>query len=524
MVALPCLDHGVDGVPRVPSSGPSLDKVEVFKNTENQTLIKRNKLVMAEDTKFRIAVARRLVSHSDTLLDTFLELDQDGSGTVSRKEFKTGMKYKFGIHLSPSQMDLICGGKFGSGTNRIRYTDFTQFIRDTCKTFPLTSSAYGSGLELSMLNSAGTCLIVPDEEDNTNVIRAINRKLRSRATANLPITQMFLSVDLDRDGKISVSDFRDWLEMVGFRISNKKAREILGSEHLDVDGKVDFHGFASFVRALSPVRTLMAWEKLDEESARRERIVASAVARAAKDAMRMSVEKHIDDERKNSELLTELTFQLQMKKTNFVKAFSSFDEDGDGRVSCEEMAKALRDSGMGVSEERARKLIKAFDVTGDGKLAKWEFIQMCTNKFKGDDIDEEEEEEKGGDKIEEDKGDDSNDVSIEDRRKGIYSNEIAQFDDDEDLEIQQAVDNLDVDDVELLREFRKLLNEEKRKLRKTFQAMDKNGNKKLSTEEMKEGFTRLGLKCDDAVCSKLVQKFDLDGSGDIAYYEFVRMI
>ena len=86
------------------------------------------------------------------------------------------------------------------------------------------------------------------------------------------------------------------------------------------------------------------------------------------------------------------------------------------------------------------------------------------------------------------------------------------------------MDNLDVDDVELLREFRKLLNEEKRKLRKTFQAMDKNGNKKLSTEEMKEGFTRLGLKCDDAVCSKLVQKFDLDGSGDIAYYEFVRMI
>ena len=53
----------------------------------------------SQDSLFRVAVCRRLLSHSDTLLDTFLELDSNGSGSVSRREFKQGLGHKFGEPL-----------------------------------------------------------------------------------------------------------------------------------------------------------------------------------------------------------------------------------------------------------------------------------------------------------------------------------------------------------------------------------------------------------------------------------------
>lgn len=65
----------------------------------------------------------------------------------------------------------------------------------------------------------------------------------------------------------------------------------------------------------------------------------------------------------------------------------------------------------------------------------------------------------------------------------------------------------------------RMKDEEVRNLKEIFSAMDKNGDGQLSLEEVKEGMLKIGL--DSSMIEDLFKKMDTDGSGTIAYTEFL---
>ena len=84
---------------------------------------------------------------------------------------------------------------------------------------------------------------------------------------------------------------------------------VLG-DYLSKDGEVHLAGFSQLLKAIEPTRQVMPWEVLDEESLRRERTVAKAMAKAARKAMEYAVTKCVDDAMTDSKILFELQENL----------------------------------------------------------------------------------------------------------------------------------------------------------------------------------------------------------------------
>ena len=60
---------------------------------------------------------------------------------------------------------------------------------------------------------------------------------------------------------------------------------------------------------------------------------------------------------------------------------------------------------------------------------------------------------------------------------------------------------------------------EEEKLLNTFKMLDKDGSGKISKEEIKKALNNKNIR--DAELKNFINKFDLDGNGEIDYYEFI---
>jgi Ca2+-binding EF-hand superfamily protein len=171
-------------------------------------------------------------------------------------------------------------------------------------------------------------------------------------------------------------------------------------------------------------------------------------------------------------------------------------------VSAEEFTAGLRDCGLDLSEDRVASLVSKFDVVGDGRLACYEFIRMMSGGAAAD-----EEKEAGA------------------ALPGAAEAGVAlAVEGDEGAAVQAEIEaRLEVDEGEVLRKFRMVLEEEKRMLRKTFQRIAE-GGKTINAEQLLKGLRGLGCVLDGAAAERIVERFDVDGTGDLHCYEFVRMM
>ena len=68
---------------------------------------------------------------------------------------------------------------------------------------------------------------------------------------------------------------------------------------------------------------------------------------------------------------------------SYKREFNSFDADGDGTISAEELANVLRSFGDEVTENDVRKVINTFDIDKNGSIEFNEFLIMMAHKESG---------------------------------------------------------------------------------------------------------------------------------------------
>jgi len=89
---------------------------------------------------YTLALTRKIAGRSSSLLETFLELDNDGDGTISRSDLAISLKTLFNLNLSREQLNSLCS-KFGcTGGKRVDYSRFVDCVRDLATSRPLTSA------------------------------------------------------------------------------------------------------------------------------------------------------------------------------------------------------------------------------------------------------------------------------------------------------------------------------------------------------------------------------------------------
>ena len=78
-----------------------------------------------------------------------------------------------------------------------------------------------------------------------------------------------------------------------------------------------------------------------------------------------------------------MTNQLtEQQIADFKKAFSLFDEDGNGSITTEELRTVKRSFGQNHTEEEIEEMINEFDADGNGTIDFTEFLKMMAPKAK----------------------------------------------------------------------------------------------------------------------------------------------
>lgn len=73
----------------------------------------------------------------------------------------------------------------------------------------------------------------------------------------------------------------------------------------------------------------------------------------------------------------------------FKEAFSLFDKDGDGTISCKELGTVMRSLGQNPSQQELLEMINEVDGDGNGTIDFQEFVEMMAKKMKDTDSEEE---------------------------------------------------------------------------------------------------------------------------------------
>merc|ERR1740117_1218797 len=73
----------------------------------------------------------------------------------------------------------------------------------------------------------------------------------------------------------------------------------------------------------------------------------------------------------------------------FKEAFSLFDKDGDGTITCKELGTVMRSLGQNPTEAELGDMINEVDADGNGQIDFPEFLTMMAKKMKATDSEEE---------------------------------------------------------------------------------------------------------------------------------------
>ena len=367
-------------------------------------------------------------------------------------------------------------------------------------------------------------------------------------------------MDTSRTGRVSLKEMLTWFVGHGLAMTEAQLGGVLdlvavstaargshafkwsGSDQAADAGGIDYHGFDNLIAGLilptgstGKLYAPAPWERADRYDA------ANANARAlqrfqvscrvrAREALAQACSALAREAWDDTELLLALSRTLNSTNTSLVDAFRKADADGTGFVSVSELSAALSDLHLGITLDRATSLVQAFDRTGNGKIACFEFIRMVNStasynasspptpaalaslsiqgsgagapmcmsrsESKADDVSLSRSDSKALDYID-------------------YTNAGAGA---------GASDaSLAVTDRETLVAFRTKLEDERLKMRDTFKKFDKNGDKTVSPTELRQGLASLGIELDNGQAARLTGRFDLGGDGRLHYYEFVKI-
>lgn len=135
-------------------------------------------------------------------------------------------------------------------------------------------------------------------------------------------TKVFLGMDKDGNGWLSVEELAEGCRQLGFHLTNDEAEASFCAIDDNNDGRITLDEF-------------------------------------------LAIMGHIED-----------TNPQAKKEAKLRRSFREMDKDGSGLLSEKELLDGLRHAGYNVSRDQVRKVMQDLDQNGDGKISFEEFVHM----------------------------------------------------------------------------------------------------------------------------------------------------
>uniref|UniRef100_A0A7S3NNZ0 EF-hand domain-containing protein n=1 Tax=Aureoumbra lagunensis TaxID=44058 RepID=A0A7S3NNZ0_9STRA len=448
-----------------------------------------------------IAIIKRGIDDGLDVRSLFEDRDEGYTGVLGKKDFAQIMRTNLGARCTDDEIDLLAS-RFGGDSSCIHYIEMLNTL------IPIKS---GDGWRL-------------EERLRAMIKRKFDWWVPGR------LRKAFRHFDIKKKGLISQSELADGLSALKLKHSAEQLYALFSSMDLDKDGLISCSEFIIFVKdpwhhfierkikrairnsALSSRDARRIFDDLDRGGTglfgRRDFATAltqlgvaglstSEIQRLAQrfdieDDGNVMIERFFNflqgttesthsparnDNRPSPHTQTPILRLLRTeirriaqhrgngRGPNYGAAFRDLDRDGSGRLNRREFRRALESFNLNLSSADLTQIIDHFDSDGDGHISYREFVKFA-------------------------------DANLED----VVS------------KIEDAV----------RAEIKRIAKHSSSAFASVFRAFDENGSGIINRQEFKRGLEKLGFELDESLLQGLIDRFDVDGDGRIDYDEFVR--
>jgi len=291
-------------------------------------------------------LSRHLEQRHENLQSTFLRVDADRNGWISREEFGEVFKL-FNFAVSPEELAILVEAFDINKDGKVSWLEFTHLISQGPDT-PMKIK------EPPILDPSPKTPPPAKTVDHVSIaVRAILSQLKKHLEQHYDdLHSSFLNLDTNRNGWISKQEFATLFHSFNFPITEEELSLLIDAFDSNKDGKVSYLEFCN---------TLVngPWSPLNIK----QRFITDP---------RLKVTPHKDpNEAKLHVLLTALQRALELRFQTVTEAFMFLDRNRSGYVSNPEIVAVLRNQNVHVTPEDLQLLIDYFDTDRDG-LINWE--------------------------------------------------------------------------------------------------------------------------------------------------------
>eukprot|EP01043_Picozoa_sp_COSAG02_P029571 COSAG02_NODE_1846_length_10682_cov_3.066900_1_plen_3275_part_01 len=296
----------------------------------------------------------------------FAQLDEDGSGAVTYREFKDGLG-KLGIELPHAQMKELISTFDEDGDGDI---DYSEFVREFTDGEDPLVDAWTLQSKLAVVDADIA------EED---------------------LNDAFGKLDYDGDGSITHDEFRAGLRRIGVVLPIGTVKELIRTFDADDDGMIEWkefvHEFGTKPHQLQALLLAQGqkteareeilkrvWKQVDADGSgaldRDEvRQVLILMGRAEDEIDLDAAMAEIDSDRSGEVDYQEFETWFFNRGVDLAATFAAMDIDGDGSLTHKEFRDGLRALGINLPVSQVEGLIATFDKDDDGEIDYNEFVR-----------------------------------------------------------------------------------------------------------------------------------------------------
>jgi len=225
--------------------------------------------VVPAPQSFEVALCRKILSQTKPLLHTFLAIDEDNDGTISKIDLANGLHNIFGIDLENEEIDIIFL-RFASLTNLnrevlqneenegMRFKGFAKYVQSTADSAARASLVYGAaGISAGKKEYIKTVQSksARRKELRQLIYNLIHQHAPSASDGGMAATYIFLGMDRLRDNQIRLEEFRLWINSkMALELSVEEMKLVMGGYWVEVedsDEGLSFQECVAFVEGLA---------------------------------------------------------------------------------------------------------------------------------------------------------------------------------------------------------------------------------------------------------------------------------
>jgi len=403
----------------------------------------------------------------------FSSRDKNKDGTLDMKEFADAIQ-GWGLSWSSDEIKDVLGKIDTDQSGDISLAEFKRAFSLAASKNPaleLNEAIAVTLKDLARRNAMNAAFKAGMKSGGFNLAKRKTKVKNGREEEIVSkIATKFQEMDLDGDGALNIEEFSKGIQALGLKWGQYKIRGVL--RKIDTDGSGDI-SFSELGQVLYAAVDAFPTQKIDDL------LVSCLENYAAKSTMNTQF----------NDVKSKRIMETVQKK------FAELDKNGDGQLDLQEFTTAVKAFGLDWEEARIQKALNNIDTDNNGTISAQEFksaLYMACMRNADTGVDEilqavlERMEQKGA-------------------MNAQLGNEFPRL---KKVEVNK----------------REFTEEAMSKIEEAFAKVDVNKDGVLTPDELASTTKRLGLNWDEKECKEIINRIDLDGTGQLQIFDFAHVV